>query len=716
MLNDNNENVDALLACLVNFTNLYHIPHTAESLIAGLPLKNGEKTPELFTLNGGKGLFSRAARKAGLKSQIVKVDLADISPLVLPAILVLNGKRACILDSFSSDKKSAKIIMPEVKDAESWVSLSDLEKEYLGYVFYVKKEFSFERSTKKATEHTTGHWFWGTLWMSRHIYRDVIIASLIINLGLIASPLFTMNVYDRVIPNDAMETMWVLASGIFFVYSLDLIMKLTRNYYLEVAAKKSDVIMSSILFEKVLDIKMEEKPSSIGSFANNLRDFETVRNFISSSTIATLVDMPFLFIFLFIVWLIGGYMVFIPIIMSLLVLIYTFAIKSPLQKQINLTHQASSNKNSVLVESLMNLETIKVMGANGNAQWAWEEANGYIADVGLKSKLLSSSIPAVTNYIIQITTVLIIILGVYMIRDKNLTMGALIAIVMLSSRAMSPMGQVVALISSFENVKSAYGVLNKIMNTPSEHPNNIEFLKRINFSGEIEFKNVSFKYPNEDKLSLKNISFKLKPGEKVGIIGRIGSGKTTIEKILLGLYKVNEGSVLLDGIDIYQIDPVDLRKSIGYVPQDISLIKGSVRENIIFREPTADERMIFKAARISRVEEFVNRHPRGFEMPVGERGEGISGGQRQSIAIARAIISDAPIMVLDEPTSMMDSMSENKVKQNLKEAFSDKTVVLVTHKLSMLDLVDRLIVVEDGQIIADGPKDEIIIKLSRDEK
>lgn len=716
MLNTNSENIDPLLACLVNFTKLYHVPYSAESLIAGLPLKNGEKTPELFTLNGGKGLFSRAARKAGLKSKIVKSELSEISPLVLPAILVLNGKRACILDSFSEDKKFAKIILPEIDGAENWINITDLENEYLGYIFYLKKEFSIEKNNRKATEHTTGHWFWGTLWMSKNIYRDVVLASLVINFGLIASPLFTMNVYDRVIPNDAMETMWVLATGIFFVYTLEMIMKFTRNYYLEIAAKKSDVIMSSILFEKILDIKMEEKPSSVGSFANNLRDFETVRNFISSATIVTLIDLPFLFIFLFIVWMIGGSLVLAPIIMSLLILIYTLSIRSPLQKQIDLSHQASSNKNSVLVESIMNLETIKVMGANGNAQWAWEEANGYIANVSLKSKLLSASIPTVTNYIIQMTTVVIILLGVYMIRDKHLTMGALIAIVMLSSRAMSPMGQVVALISNFESVKSAYGVLNKIMNMSSEHPNGMEFLKRINFSGEIEFKNVSFQYPNEDRAALNNISFKISSGEKVGIIGRIGSGKTTIEKILLGLYKVNNGSVLLDGIDIYQIDPVDLRKSIGYVPQDISLIKGSVRDNIIFREPTADERMIFKAARISMVEEFVNHHPRGFEMLVGERGEGISGGQRQSIAIARAVISDAPIMILDEPTSMMDSISEQKVKQNLKEAFESKTVVLVTHKASMLDLVERIIVIDDGKIIADGPKNEILAKLSREEK
>jgi len=705
------DKTDPLLKCLVLFTKLYHTPFSAEVLTSDLPLKPGESTPELFAPNSSKGLFSRAARKAGLTSRIAHKRLSEISPLVLPAILVLNGKRACILESFSSDRKQAKIILPELDESEMWVNIAELEKEYIGYVFYLKKEYALEKRSQKATEHTTGHWFWGTLWMSRYIYRDVILASLIINIGIIASPLFTMNVYDRVIPNDAMETMWVLASGIVLVYILEGLMKFTRSYYLETAAKKSDVIMSSILFEKVLDMKLEARPKSVGSFANNLRDFDSIRGFISSSTLTVLVDMPFLVIFLVIIWMLGGLMVLIPVFMGFLILLYTITIKPQLQKSIEATHQASANKNSVLIESLMNLETIKTMGANGRSQWEWEEANGHIANVSLKSKLLAASIPTVTAFLTQVTTVILIVSGVYMIQDRLMTMGALVAIVMLASRAMAPMGQVASLISSYQNVKSSYDTLSKIIEMPAEHPNGTEFLKRVGLKGDIEFKNVSFRYPGEDKYSLKNVSFKIRSGEKVGIVGRIGSGKSTIEKIILGLYGVSEGSVLVDGVDMFQIDPIDLRKSIGYVPQDITLMKGTVRDNMIFRDPSADERMIFRAAKISGVEDFVNRHPRGFEMNVGERGESISGGQRQSIAIARAVISDVPIILLDEPTNMMDSLTEEKVKRNLKEVLVGKTVILVTHKTSLLDLVDRLIVVEEGKIVADGPKEEVLKKL-----
>lgn len=707
---------DQLLECLILFTKLYHKPYTAESLVADLPLKLGEKTPELFSPNESKGLFSRAARNAGLKSRIAKKSLDEISPLVLPAILVLKAKRACILEALDLENRKAKIILPEMGESWSWVDLDDLAKEYIGYAFYLKKEYLPEGQKQKTTHHTTGHWFWGTLWMSRTIYRDVILASIIINIALVASPLFTMNVYDRVIPNDALDTMWVLASGIAIVYLLDLVMKFIRSYYLELAAKKSDIIMSSILFERVLDIKMSVKPKSVGSFANNLRDFDSIRNFISSVTLTTIIDMPFFILFLTVIWMLGGTIVLIPIITAALILIYALSLRKTLYKGIEDTQRASANKNRVLIESLMNMETIKSMGANGHAQWEWEEANGYIANASLKNKLLSASIPTVSNFLIQMSTVAIIIAGVYMIGERLFTMGALIAIVILSSRAMAPMGQVAGLIANYQNAKSAFNTLNEIMQMPSEHQSGNEYLKRSSFTGNIEFNNLSFKYPDEDKYSLKNISFKIEAGEKVGIVGRIGSGKTTIEKMILGLYAPTDGEIRIDGIDIGQIDPVDLRKNIGYVPQDISLMKGTLRENLIYRKPTANELMILRAANIAGVEGFVNRHPRGFDMSVGERGESISGGQRQSIAIARAVISDAPIMLFDEPTNMMDSITENEVKRKLKESMEEKTLILITHKTSLLELVDRIIVLEDGKVVADGKRDAVLAKLSGEKR
>ena len=699
---------DELLQCLVIFTKLHNNPYSADALTIGLPVKDGEEI-ELFSLKSSKSLFSRAASRAGFASTLVRKDLDQISPLVLPCILMLRGKKACILQSFSEDKKMANIITPDLSTGTSTIETSKLKDEYLGYAYYLKREFVPEdTSSTKLIDAGNDHWFWGTLKRSKKIYFDVVIASFIINLFVLASPLFTMNVYDRVVPNNAVETLWVLALGVSVVYGIDLFLKFVRSYFLEIAGKKSDIIMSSILFERVMDMKFSNKPKSVGSFASNLKEFDTVRNFFSSASLAAIVDLPFALIFLIVTYFIGSYLVLVPIVIMIAILCYTFFIKDPLQNAI----KASAMKNGILIESLSSLETIKTLGASGHVQWNWEEATGEIANRSIKSKIITTSITTVTSFLVQLNTIAIIVLGVYMIQDTHLTMGGLIAAVMLSSRAIAPMGQVASLAANFEQTKTAYQSLSKIMQMPVERPEGKKFVRRNSFEGKIEFKNVSFTYPDTTKGSLDRINFVIQPGEKVGIIGRNGSGKTTLQKIILGLYAPTEGSVLIDGIDINQIDPADLRRNIGYVPQDVVLFKGTVRENIVQKAPYVDDMQIIKAAKVSGVDEYVNAHPLGFDMPVFERGDGISGGQRQSIAVARAFLLDSPIILLDEPTNSLDNTVESKLKANLKVNTVNKTMILVTHRTSMLDLVDRLIVMDNGKILLDGPRDEVLARLS----
>lgn len=703
---------DELLQCLVIFTKLHNNPYSADALTIGLPVKDGEEI-ELFSLKSSKSLFSRAASRAGFASTLVRKDLDQISPLVLPCILMLRGKKACILQSFSEDKKMANIITPDLSTGTSTIETSRLKDEYLGYAYYLKREFVPEdTSSTKLIDAGNDHWFWGTLKRSKKIYFDVVIASFIINLFVLASPLFTMNVYDRVVPNNAVETLWVLALGVSVVYGIDLFLKFVRSYFLEIAGKKSDIIMSSILFERVMDMKFSNKPKSVGSFASNLKEFDTVRNFFSSASLAAIVDLPFALIFLIVTYFIGSYLVLVPIVIMIAILCYTFFIKDPLQNAIKSTFEASAMKNGILIESLSSLETIKTLGASGHVQWNWEEATGEIADRSIKSKIITTSITTVTSFLVQLNTIAIIVLGVYMIQDTHLTMGGLIAAVMLSSRAIAPMGQVASLAANFEQTKTAYQSLSKIMQMPVERPEGKKFVRRNSFEGKIEFKNVSFTYPDTTKGSLDRINFVIQPGEKVGIIGRNGSGKTTLQKIILGLYAPTEGSVLIDGIDINQIDPADLRRNIGYVPQDVVLFKGTVRENIVQKAPYVDDMQIIKAAKVSGVDEYVNAHPLGFDMPVFERGDGISGGQRQSIAVARAFLLDSPIILLDEPTNSLDNTVESKLKANLKVNTVNKTMILVTHRTSMLDLVDRLIVMDNGKILLDGPRDEVLARLS----
>lgn len=703
---------DPLLACLVIFTKLHNRPYSAEALTVGLPVEEGVDSVELFSLEGSKSLFSRAAKRAGFASSLVKKNISEISPLVLPCILIIKGRKACILESFSKDKKRAKIIYPDLQDGENWVDIDVLENEYLGYCFFLKKEFVPEDNHTHLIDGSGSHWFWGTIKRSRKIYYDVIVASIVINLFVLASPLFTMNVYDRVVPNNATETLWVLAIGVAVVYILDLFLKFTRSYFLEIAGKKSDIIMSSLIFEQVMDMRMAHRPKSVGSFASNLRDFDSIKNFFTSSTMAALVDLPFVVIFLSVIYFLAGFLVIVPIIVMIIILIYTFFVKDPLQKSIESTYEAVAVKNGILIESLSAMETIKTMGAAGNAQWQWEEATGEISNRSLKSKILSTSITTVTSFLVQLNTVFVILVGVYLIKNMELTMGGLIATMILSSRAIAPMGQVASLISSYEQTKTAYKALDDIMKLPVERPEGKQFVRRSTFKGSIEFKNVSFKYPDTSKGALESISFKINPGEKIGLVGRNGSGKTTIEKIMLGLFEPDSGSVLIDGIDIKQIDPADLRKGIGYVPQDVVLFKGTVKENIVFKAPYVDDITVLKAAKIGGVDDFINNHPLGFDLPVGERGDGISGGQKQSIAVARAFLLDFPIMLLDEPTNFMDNTTETRLEKSLKENLKNKTTVLVTHKSSLLNIVDRLIVIDNGRVVLDGPKNEVLAKLS----
>lgn len=704
--------VDPLLQSLVLFTQLYHKPFTAEALSAGLPLSPHDEKQSLYDLKQSKGLFARAASRAGLKSTLVSKKLSEISPLQLPMILLLKNSQACILDSFSEDRLTCKIVLPATEALEEYISVQQLEAEYIGFAFLIKRPFVYNENDTLTLNVKHKHWFWDTIKLSKGFYKDVLYATLLINLFVLVSPLFTMSVYDRVIPNNAKETLWVFAIGVLIVYTLDTFLKFARAILLERAGKKSDVIMSSIIFEKVMDLNMASHPKSVGSFASNLKDFDLIRSFLTNMTLTVLVDMPFAILFLFVIWYIGEWMVVVPLVMMMIILGYTLFIKDMLRESIEESHKASAAKSSILIEALQNIETLKTLGVTGHMQWAWEEATGEIAHKSLRSRMISTSISTVTGYLIQLTTVLLVIFGVYLIAEHELSMGGLIAIIIISSRTVSPMGQAAALITNYADAKSAYDVIETIISQPSERPHGKKFITRPSLSGGIEFRDVSFSYDDTAHHALTNISLHVKPKEKIAIIGRIGSGKSTIAKLLLHLYEPQKGSILLDGIDIKQIDPMDLRKNISYVSQDIALFKGSAKENILYRSSRVGDEQMLRASMISGADEFIRKHPQGYEMHIAERGQGLSGGQKQSIGIARAILFESPLVVMDEPTNAMDQLSETRLIANLKEYVRDKTAIFITQKNTLLDLVDRVIVMHEGKIYLDGPKHEVLAKLS----
>ena len=702
---------DNLVDILSLYTKLYHKHYSVETLLSGLPVELNS-SEDIVLKDDSKSFFSRVASRAGFDVKMVKKDLKDLSSLFLPMIIFTKDKNSFILDSFNQNKTKAMIIGLEGADSfEKLIDISILEKDYLGYGFLLNKKLDFTNKGDNTLKIDYKHWLWDSIKLSKPIYIDVIIASILINLFILATPLFTMNVYDRVIPNNSIETLYVFTFGVITVFIIDLFLKYVRAYFLEVAGKKSDIIISSILFEKVMDIKISSFPPSVGSFANNLKDFDTIRSFLTNTTLTTLIDLPFTILFLIVIYYIGGAIVFIPIITIIILIIFALIIKKPLQHSIERVHEVSSKKSSIVVEALQNIETLKTLGMSGHMQYSWEEATGQMATRSFKSKLLSNLIPNMTGFFIQLNTVLIVFYGVYLIKDFDLTMGGLIAVVILTSRTVAPMGQAVALITNYEDAKTSYSILNDIMALPAERLNNQHFIDIENFQGKIEFRDVCFTYPNTQYEVLHNVSFTINKGEKVAIIGKIGSGKSTIEKLILKLYEPTSGTILIDGIDTNQIDPAILRKNIGYVSQEIGLFKGTIKENIIYKATNIDDETMLKASIISGANDFISTHPQGFDMPIGERGMGLSGGQKQAVAIARAFIVNTPVILLDEPTNAMDQYTESKLLNSLKESLEDKTTIIVTQKMSALDVVNRVIVLENGKIYLDGLKSKVISQL-----
>ena len=690
---------DPLTDCLIQLCRLYNLPATRTALRAGLPLVGNRLTVELFP---------RAAERAGLAARLVKRPLGRMTGLELPAVLLLVDGRACVLAAIDRERGEATVLLAETGLGESRLALAELERLYSGHALFARPRFRQDGHLEHGVASEQRNWFWGTLFRSWRIYRDVLLASLMINLFGLTGPFFTMIVYDRVIPNLAFETLWVLALGIGTVYGFSLVLRGLRGYFVDEAGKKANLRISAALLEKVLGLRLEVRPKSIGGFSKNLQQFEAVRDFITSFSITALIDLPFMLLGLAAIWYLGGPIVFIHLAAILIMGLFALAVQAPLKKAVERSFAASAQKNAILVEGLSGIETIKMLRAESQIQRAWEEAVSYIATWSSRSRLFSTSVTHFSDFIMNLTVVGVLIAGVYRISEGKLSQGGIIALMILSRQAIAPMSQVVSLATRFHRAKAALGTLDAIMELPVERPADKSFLHRSECRGRLGFAQVDFQYPGQSGLALRQITLTIEPGEKVAIIGPIGSGKTTLGKLLLGLYEPTGGMVCLDDTDIRQIDPAELRRFIGYVPQDITLFRGTIRENIILGSPEVEDERILRAAELAGVSQFAGKHPKGFDMEIGEQGRGLSGGQRQSVAMARALLHDPPILILDEPSSSMDNRTETRMKTNLKNLLAGKTLVLITHRGSLLDLVERIIIIDNGAVVADGPRDQVL--------
>lgn len=693
---------DALLGCLLIVARCHGENLTRDAVMAGLPAEHQRLTP---------GLFARAARRARLSTQLVREPLGSLNVALLPAVLLLDDDLACVMLGWNDDRTAVRVVFPELPDAEVSIERRALSERYSGTAIYLRPTMRYDARVPPVRAGRTGHWFWSVIAENRALYRDVLLAALIANLLALGLPIFIRVVYDRVVPNNALDTLWVLAVGLMVVLVGDLVLRVLRSRFVDLASSRADVRLSASIMEHVLGMRMEQRPTSAGSFASNLRAFESVRDFIGSATVIAFIDLPFAVIFMAVIAWISPPMVIPLLVGGLVILVFALAVQGLMHRLSETAHRAGAQRNATLVEGLVGIETIKTLGAESVVQRKWERSVALLAQVAVRLRSLSSSVTQGSAFVQQMISLSIVIMGVYLIADHQLTIGGLIACTMLASRAMVPVAQVAGLLVQYHAASTALESLNDVMKREVERPPAGAFISRGKLEGRIDFRDVTFHYPGQETPALRDLSFSIRPGERVAILGRIGSGKSTLEKLILGLYRPTHGAVLVDGVDVRQLDPAELRRQIGYVQQDVTLFYGTLRENITMGAPLADDMDVLHAAEIAGILDFVNHHPQGFDMVVGERGESLSGGQRQGVAIARAVIHDPAIVLLDEPTSAMDHSSEEGVKKRLIAFAENKTLLVVSHRVSLLEMVDRIIVMDAGRIVADGPKEQVVTAL-----
>jgi len=693
-----------LLVALAILLRLRDSAIPIQRLAAGLP--GGFTTPTAQDcLN--------AARATGAEPRLLhKPKLMDIPAPTLPCVLLLqedsSGQtQACVMLETDAASGKAVAIFPESDPDSTEIPLDELEQRYAGYAVFLP--LTPRRDARTQNLHLTKpeSWFWGVLREYMPIYRDVALASFVVNLLTLASPLFIMNVYDRVVPNNAIPTMWVLALGLLAAHLMDFLLRNLRGYFVDVAGRNADVIIGSRLMERVLHMRLDNKPESTGALVNNLREFDQIRDFFGSTTLLALFDLPFLFLFVLLVAYIGGPIVILPLVALPLMLLLVWLLHFPFQRSMERQFKQNMQKNSLLVEIITGLETIKSSLAQGRMKKLWED----VVDIGSRESARSRRLASLANtgtlFITYLINAGVIVWGVYLIIEGQLTQGGLIACVILVSRSLGPLMQLASMITQMQRSRVALKALHLIMQIPVEQ-SETQVAQSGELTPDLSLEQVRFTYPGSPRPALDTINLRIRLGERVGVVGATGSGKSTLARLLVGLYQPQEGGILFGGVDIRQLDQAELRDRIAYLPQENILFYGSVRENIALGNPWLNMRQLTQAAELAGVADFVKKHPLGYDMPVGERGSGLSGGQRQAVALARTLARDPEIFVLDEPSSNLDMESENRLMLRLQTHMRDKTLIVMTHRPSLLALVDRVVVLRDGAVAADGPRDAVL--------
>ncbi|MEX0373538.1 type I secretion system permease/ATPase [Spiribacter roseus] len=682
-------------------TCLRHVAEGMQAPVASQELDAiADSTPETLSRAEAKALLEQA----GLEVSEGRRRLRSMRGSLLPVMLILEDGSTLIV-SGRSEAGRWIVFDPAYGASRELSSLDCYEQDFSGALLLLSLRKPL-RDVKKASGGE--HWFWSAVAANRWLYGQVLLAAAVTNILGLSTALFIMVVYDRVVPNQAMESLLALTLGMVIALGFDFLIKTLRGAFIEKAGQNADIRMGRRIFDQLLDMQLSARQGSSGGFANTLREFETLRDFFASASVAALVDLPFIFLFIGVIYLIGGPLALVPLIAVPLVLIIGVAIQPLLGRIAEDSFQEGRSKQGILVEAISGLETIKAVGAGQLVRERWEEGIRSHSDVSRKGRAVQQFALNATGFAQQAAQVGIVVYGVFLIGDGTISMGAMIAAVILTGRTLAPLAQLAQTLTRVNQARTAYRALDRIMGLPREHPETREFLRRPFLSGHIKLKDVGFQYDGESPEVLSDLNIEIQPGERVAILGRVGSGKSTLARLMSGLYQPNRGNVLVDGTDIRQIDPTDLRNNTGMVLQDAWLFSGTVRENIALGDPLASDEKVLEAARLAGAHDFIATHPLGYGMPVGERGESLSGGQRQLICLARALLRAPPMLVFDEFTSAMDVQTEQKLLERLAEAVAGSTLVVITHRTNLLGLVDRVIVLDEGKVVSDGPKEALL--------
>ena len=702
---------DALAHALSWLTRHHGRERTAESLLSGLAVSQ----------RIGPDQALRALREAGFNAALVQRQLGELNALLLPAVLLLKGGDACIVVARKDGEGPATrydIVMPG-REHHALVALeSELTGEYTGIALVCTPLVQQPSTGPDAAllRDPATHWLWGTMGRFVPYYRAALLAALLSNLLMMVSGLVTAAVFDKVIPHQAFVTLWALGTAAFIALTFDLIARQLRAHLIDTAGRKADLIVGSMLFRQTLAVRMEHRPESAGAYAHTLGQIEVVREFFASASLSALSDLPFIVLFVAMTFVIGGPLGWVLVLAIPLLIVMSALIQGRLRRAMMSNMKQQADLHGVLVEAVDGIEDLKAAGAQGRFLRQYEESTAAAAESVLRSRRITAWTNNISAVAQQLVPLLMLIWGVFLIDEKVITGGALIGSVMFAGRAVAPLSSVVQLATRYQGARAAMRALDRVMAQPIEREAGRVYVPRSELTGRIALVEVGFAYPShageEAPKVLKGVTLRFEPGERVAILGRIGSGKSTVLRLLANLYQPTEGQVEVDGIDLRQIDPADFRARVGYVGQDPRLFTGTLRDNVLLDRAAADPARLMDAARLTGLDRVAAGHPLGWELPVGESGALLSGGQRQLVALTRCMVTKPQILLMDEPTSSMDAQSEVAFLRQLKEATGQCTLLMVTHRPAVLELVTRVVVVDGGRVVLDGPKDQVLAALS----